>query len=78
MVIGFIIVPVRDKDGNKMEDKRINVNSIQEYRKWLTDKGDNGQSVIYYKTGTKIIVDATPEEIDNKINSSCKLQMVLT
>lgn len=62
----FITVPIVDKTGKKLEDTRVNTDTIGSYRKWMT-KDNEEQSVLFIKDGSKLIVDVAVFDVDRKL-----------
>lgn len=71
----FIIVPVVDKNGKRLEDLRVNATQILKYRSWLTSNKDDSQTLIFFNNGDKLIVDCTVNDIDKQIEEQCTSQM---
>lgn len=73
----FIMIPIVDKTGKKLEDLRVNTSSIDTYRKWMTNDGKK-QTVIFLKGAEekRLIADVPVDLIDELVEVKCISAMV--
>lgn len=63
---GFIFVPISKKDGSELEPIRLNMDDINDYRKWKNKTGKE-QTVFFFKKHlkkSKLIGDISVHEVD--------------
>lgn len=68
----FIVVPLTNRDGKKLEDVRVNLEFVTDYRKWLNND-DKEQTVFFFDKKIKkkrLIADISVEEVDEKIKGN--------